>query len=496
MARSGHKFAPLNFRWCGNMPQYYSLIGAKPATQLPEPQPYHVMLATPTSRGLCSAFTLSLAATIESLTRHGIQFTLKILADHCHVDDSRNNMIREFLRSDCTDLFFIDSDMGWRAQDIIRLLRKPGDIVAGVYRYKSDEEGYPFHPGEGKRESNEHGLFDMPKAATGFMRIRRPVLQALYDSEVAKGRKTWGKGDNKEKDIPLARIVERAFLNELDLSNLDLSNMESYHSGDYVLCLKARQLGFSVLVDVDMPFQHVGEKVWFGHVGKWLRNKQGIENEEFMAAIKSLHDGDASLRVLQTLVDNSPSPEFAAPARVLKAAWDMAQDTKGPILECGSGISTLVMGIALTRVKSPYTLHTLESDLNWTNRVGKWLQRYGVENVALYYCPLITHERGNWYDADPNSLPQDFDGVFVDGPPRILNQQFISERSVLWDVFGGQIAGARTWVIDDASTPHERRVVQQYTNGREIEWLENLPDNKVHSACVARLSQKMSIAAE
>lgn len=478
------------------MPQYYNLIGAKPATCLPEPQPYHVMLATPTTRGLCPAFTLSLAATIESLTRHGIQFTLKILADHCHVDDARNNMIREFLRSDCTDLFFIDSDMGWRAQDVIRLLRKPGDIVAGVYRYKSDEEGYPFHPGEGERKSNEYGLFSMPKMATGFMRIRRNVVQALYDAEIAKGRKSWGKGDDRENDIPLARIVERAFLNELDLSNLDLSNLESYHSGDYVLCLKARQLGFKVFADVDMPFQHVGEKVWFGHAGKWLRNQSGIENEEFVAAVKALHEGRAEERVFQALVDNSPSPEFAAPARVLKAAWEMAHEVKGPILECGSGVSTLVMGIALTRLNSPYFLHSLESDLNWVERVGGWLQRYGVMNSNVYYCPLIPHERGKWYDADPEGFPEPFDGVFVDGPPRVLNQQIISERSVLWDVLGEKIKAARSWVIDDVSTPHERRVVEQYTGDRKIEWLLGLPDKKVHAACIARLPQSVAIAAE
>jgi hypothetical protein len=476
------------------MPQYYTLVGSL-VTKLPDEKPHNVMIATPTSRGFCPAYTLSLAATIETLVRSGIRYTLELLADHCHVDDARNNIIRKFLRSDCTDLFFIDSDMGWRGQDVIRLLKKPGDIVAGVYRYKSDDEGYPFHPGEGAREANEDGLFWMPKAATGFMRIRRNVVQALYDAEVAKGRRSWSKGDDRQNDIPLARVVERAFLNELDLSNLDISNLESYHSGDYVLCLKARQLGFDVFVDVDMPFEHVGEKVWKGHAGQWLRYRQGIENEAFMAAIKSLHNGDASLGVFQSLISNSPLPAFAAPARVLKAAWEMACDAEGPILECGSGLSTLVMGIALTRKKSPWAVYTLENDLNWVKRVGTWLQRYSIENIMLSYSPLVPYERGNWYDADPSNLPETFDGVLVDGPPRVLNQQIISERSVLWDALGGQIAGARTWVIDDISTPHEKRVIQQYVGNREIEWLENLPDNKVHAACVVR-KHEVAIAAE
>src|SRR5690349_6738094 len=99
-----------------------------------------------------------MAATIETLSRAGIQFDFLQVQGSCHVDDVRNGIIRDFLKWErheepgalrrYTDLFFIDADMGWHPKGIIDLLMAPGDIVAGVYRHKNDTETYPFVAGQ------------------------------------------------------------------------------------------------------------------------------------------------------------------------------------------------------------------------------------------------------------------------------------------------------------------------------------------------------------
>ena len=230
-------------------------------------KPWYVMLATPDRVAPCTKYAVSLAGTARDAIARERALRDRTLTGGCHVNNARNVIIRNFLQSACTDLFFLDADLGWQPNNILRLLKLPGNIVCGVYRHKDDVETYPFHPFEGRHGTNDNGLFAMPKAATGFMRIRRPVVKALYKREKAKERLMWLDGDNKALNrLPVARICERGFVRELGLEHL--SRNHASQSGDYVLCLKARSLGFSVFVAPDMEFWHVGEKTWHGQFGK------------------------------------------------------------------------------------------------------------------------------------------------------------------------------------------------------------------------------------
>jgi hypothetical protein len=183
----------------------YDYVGGAPVGA---PSPHYVMLATPVGEKPCCNYVTSLAGTIEALTRAGVRFHFRQLQGCCHVDDARNYLIRDFLQSECTDLFFLDADMGWQPNCVLRLLKADGDIVGGIYPHKSDNNTYPFHPFQGETHQNQHGLFEMPKVATGFMRIRRPVLEALYEREKAKGRLLWLDGDSEAQNrMPVARIL-------------------------------------------------------------------------------------------------------------------------------------------------------------------------------------------------------------------------------------------------------------------------------------------------
>lgn len=365
------------------MTQFYHFKSSPPITKLPSPLPYKVLIATPTTRDLVPSYVASLAATIETLVHFGVAFEVGILDGDCHVDDVRNRMIRDFLDGDCTDLLFIDSDLGWQSRNVMRLIEAEGDIVAGVYRLKTDEESYPFHPGEGVREANADGLFTMPKAATGFMRIRRHVLEALYAREKESGRFTFAKKDTSPN--PICRIVERAFAKELKLS-VDTGDGADYHSGDYVLCLKARDMGFSVLVDVEMAFEHVGSKSWIGHCGNFLRAEKGIDHPKFTEAMNDLKRGDTSPATYRNLVSYSAFPPFAFPPEGYAAIEGLIKDGSGNILECGSGITSLVMGAWLHGTDR--IVYSIEHDLEWVRRVERWLATHGITNVVPVYAPL------------------------------------------------------------------------------------------------------------
>ena len=451
-------------------------------------KPWYVMLATPVGVAPCTKYAVSLAGTAETLSRADVRFEIETLTGGCHVDDARNVIIRNFLQSTCTDLFFLDADLGWQPNNILRLLKLPGDIVCGVYRHKDDVETYPFHPFEGEHETDDNGLFAMPKAATGFMRIRRPVVEALYEREKAKERLMWLDGDNKALNrLPVARICERGFVRELGLEHL--SRNHASQSGDYVLCLKARSLGFSVFVAPDMEFWHTGEKTWHGQFGNYLRREKGQDRPKFEAAMESIASGFTTPQAFEMLVDNNlyGSPGFALPPAALEECWAMARQAHGDILECGSGLSTLVMGLALKG--SARRLYSLENNLEWVDRVQTWLERYGVENVRLIYAPLQPGPHGVWYGAEASDLPDRFDGLLVDGPKRDDGVN----RLAVFDVLGDAIRGARTWIVDDVEdlTPEARGFA-----GRTVSMIEATAAGMKHQTAIATLPQAMSEAAE
>jgi hypothetical protein len=462
------------------MTQFYHFKSSSPIATLPEPLPYKVLIATPTTRDLVPSYVVSLAATVETLVHFGVAFEVGILDGDCHVDDVRNRMIRDFLDGDCTDLLFIDSDLGWQSRNVMRLLQADGDIVAGVYRLKTDEESYPFHPGVGVREANADGLFTMPKAATGFMRIRRHVLEALYAREKEAGRFTFAKKDASPN--PICRIVERAFAKELKLS-VDTGDGADYHSGDYVLCLKARHMGFSVLVDVEMAFEHVGSKSWIGHCGNFLRAEKGIDHPDFVAAIERLKAGDDSLETFEALVRCS-GDTFAMTPEGQQRLYHLARASKGPVLECGSGVSTLVLGAAMTDGEA----WVLEHNLLYLRQTMRRLNQYGLgERIRLTYAPMVPHDGGDWYGIDPSEFATDFDLVLLDGPKRSEGN-----RDLLFTVLRDSIANADTWLIDDCVN---EVAIRAQMPDRQLDFLAGY-DGEPRICIASRRANELIMAAE
>lgn len=452
------------------------------------PQPYHVMIATPSSRGFPTAFVMSIVATIESLVRFGVRADFHVLDGDCHVDDARNKIFREFLCTNCTDLFFIDSDMGWSARDVLHLLKADGDIVAGIYRHKNDEETYPFHPGENcARTAGPDGLYDMPKLPTGFMRIRRPVIEALHKREVDLGRYFWDSPEDEATGKPpIAAICERAFASEMKLS-VSAGDKSDRHSGDLVLCLKARHLGFSCRADIEMQFKHVGEKEWIGHLGNNLRREQGVDHQSFIDAVTALKLGAPEAADFEKLNAHSSNAKFALPGVALKECWEQAKAARGNILELGAGLSTLVMGLALEGTDK--TIHAFECDLAWFKATGKMLERHGIKNVVLHYLPLMPYEGFDWYGVDGLELP-DFDVVLIDGPARKT-----APRAAVFDLMGDVVEKARVWIIDDMADPTQQAMLEAHKGNRKVRTQSGLSAGVEHVFVVAEADQAERAAA-
>lgn len=385
----------------------------------------------------------SLRESFEALQNAGIRADLCSEVGNCHVDDARNALVRKFLQTDCTHLVFLDADVSWHAQDIVRLVQHSGDVVAGVYPKKQDDTEFPVLSPTGEIWANGDGLVEVRGAPTGFMCIARHVLVQLCERHHGRGWRGAGATDDSEPYFP---IFERGYFEG------------QRRSGDYAFCHKAREAGFRVWVDPEMTFGHTGPKTWVGCLGDFWREKAGLEHPLLAPSLARLKERKPADDALFVDLYKAWSNGFSLKPDGLMAAYRLALNARGPILETGSGLTTLVLGIAAQ--KRGLTVYSLENDLGWFKTTRAALTRHGITPVRLYYAPLREYGAFDWYSV-PHGLPHQFGMVMCDGPVRKYG------REGLFRLMGDVIEGADI-LMDDCEAPDMLATLKAHAGDREV----------------------------
>jgi predicted O-methyltransferase YrrM len=403
----------------------------------------YILIAVPTYSGQVGAqFLASIVESISLLDAAGVRTDFCIESGNCHVDDARNSVVRQFLKTECTDLVFIDSDVGWRSEDLVKLVKYDADIVAGVYPKKQDDVDFPVFMEAGKEIwAREDGLVEVVGAPTGFMRIRRSVIEKLVETHRARGFKGQGDPDGELYYPIFERLIEAG----------------RRWSGDYAFCRKWRGLGGKIFVAPEMEFTHEGNKVWAGCLGDHWRNIAGLFHPVIGQSIKKIRAGDDA-GAINDLVRAWGNP-YSATSELCFTAYRMAKNA-GTVLETGSGVTTILMALAGAKV------YSLEHDLYYLERTKKALEQFGIENVELIYAPLKEYGGFTWYSL-PETLTAKFDLVLCDGPQRRYG------RDGLFHLLGEQIKGAPL-IVDDANDQNVINAIKKYAPEREIEILGEL----------------------
>jgi predicted O-methyltransferase YrrM len=364
-------------------------------------------------------YTHSLARAMPALMQAGIAADLCHVADHCHVDDARNAMVREFLMSKADALVFIDNDVGFEPESLVRLCRYDRDMVAGVYPCKQMETEYPVRVADGiDLQADADGLVEVIGLPTGFLKIKRGVLERMSALEP---RKFNGKG---QTGIPNAVLFERTFVDGVR------------YSGDYAFCEKWKAMGGKMYVDPEMRFTHSGNYEWAGTLADHWREKYGVTEARFGWAIERMKSGRFDLETAKWLLEGWGN-DWSAAASLLIAAWYGAKK-HSRILETGSGISTLVMALANPAAE----VHAIESEPMWAEKLREALTQHQIGNVRLHCVSL---EDRFYRMADVPEGPYGL--VLLDGPSRKRG-----DRNKSYERLGGRLAGA-VILADDANDP-------------------------------------------
>jgi len=107
---------------------------------------------------------------------------------------------------------------------------------------------------------------------------------------------------------------------------------------------------------------------------------------------------------------------WSAQLEYLIATLEHVRNADGPVLECGSGLSTILIGaVAQSRGKS---VLSLEHEPKYAARVRDYLEKYDIRSVDLYVAPLKSYGDFDWYQVPRlDSITEKFSVVICDGPP-------------------------------------------------------------------------------
>lgn len=244
-----------------------------------------LMVATPMYGGQCAGmFARSIADLSALCTQYGIPLQMYFLFNESLITRARNYCADEFMRSGDTHMLFIDSDIGFNANDIIAMLAlqtddSPYDIIAGPYPKKciswekikmavdkgvADEDpsvlekfvgDYVFNPRSGTKEIKLNEPVEVMEAGTGFMMIRRKTFE-MYDAAYPE---LMYKPDHvRTEHFDGSREIMAYFDCIID------PDTKRYLSEDYMFCYNVNKMGGHIYLCPWMKLQHVGMYVFGG----------------------------------------------------------------------------------------------------------------------------------------------------------------------------------------------------------------------------------------
>jgi hypothetical protein len=150
---------------------------------------------------------------------------------------------------------------------------------------------------------------------------------------------------------------------------------------------------------------------------------------------------------------NSCSVEYLA------AVTSASVSARGVILECGSGLTTVVVGTVAHRTGQPYV--TLEHSHWWARHV-RWAVKVARAEVDYRVAPLREYEGFDWYDIGPA-----LDGIALvvcDGPPATSR----GGRYGLFPLCGDHLLADAEIYLDDFDRPSEKLVTERWAE--EFHW--------------------------
>ncbi len=149
-------------------------------------------------------------------------------------------------------------------------------------------------------------------------------------------------------------------------------------------------------------------------------------------------------------------------------------ETKGTVIDIGSGISTLLFGYAVKRNGNGKVI-SLEHSKEYFEKTKALIKLHQLEEYCeLYYCPLIEYniegKKWLWYDVKNVALPNKVSLISIDGPPG--DTQYLARYPAL-TILKETIGKGTVIYLDDGNREQEREIAKQWTKKFNLNTVES-----------------------
>jgi len=236
-----------------------------------------IVVGTPCFGGLVSQdYTMSLLNLSAAATQHGFDLAVVMLGNDALITRGRSAIVARFLDNpSATHLLFVDADITFSVEQVVRLLAFDKDFVAGLYpakiidweqltqRFGHNEEtlaesalAYVGALCEGAEARRENDFATGVYAGTGFQLIKRGVFERMITAHP----------ELKYKSLHAFPRPSQPSDNLYALFDCMIDPETGvYLSEDYAFCRRWRALGGEIWLDLKSKLNHSGSYTYRGN---------------------------------------------------------------------------------------------------------------------------------------------------------------------------------------------------------------------------------------
>lgn len=245
---------------------------------------------SPPAKGKLHPFMRSLEAAVPAIVAAGWDEGLAQQVFNPYISFARATMLRKALDAKADVIVFHDYDLTARPEDYVRLLETEGDVVAGTYRYKKDEEQYmgdmvcdpSSHVVIGRKSD---GAIKTTRVPAGFLKITKEAVNLFM---AAYPELVYGASDNAELAYAGRNLADVLYGSDPN-GSVDLFNhgahMGVWYGEDMAFSRRWSDLGGDIWLVPDLDLTHWdGDKPYPGNLHQFLMRQPGGINDPLRIA--------------------------------------------------------------------------------------------------------------------------------------------------------------------------------------------------------------------